>query len=289
MSWCRRCTTATAPVPVPAVSANQVDQALGGKGEIAPMPRIEEVDDLDGGPGYPVITGDYTEAPTLGAAPVVVGTPVAKPSRSSPSSTTRWSTEELARLGIDGGVVSGPNRAAATPTMRRLGARDASGHRHRSRCRRRSSTTTATSTSPDGDDWLDTGEALALGRRGRRRPRIVQIGCDLPGARWAVEVADGSTTRSSPAWRCTRTRRRSWPSGRRARRRRWPRSSGWRRRALACGPSARPGWTTTGPVPRAWRRRRSRSRRTSRWRSGYDKALVIHDRDAHDDVLRDAR
>jgi methionyl-tRNA synthetase len=23
------------------------------------MPRIDEVDDLDGGPGYPVITGDY--------------------------------------------------------------------------------------------------------------------------------------------------------------------------------------------------------------------------------------
>ena len=30
-------------------SANEVDRALGGRGEVAPMPRIEEADDLDGG------------------------------------------------------------------------------------------------------------------------------------------------------------------------------------------------------------------------------------------------
>ena len=30
-------------------AANEVDKALGGAGEVAPMPRIEEVDDLDGG------------------------------------------------------------------------------------------------------------------------------------------------------------------------------------------------------------------------------------------------
>ena len=30
-------------------SANQVDRAFGGKGEVAALPRIEEVDDLDGG------------------------------------------------------------------------------------------------------------------------------------------------------------------------------------------------------------------------------------------------
>jgi TatD DNase family protein len=42
----------------------------------------------------------------------------------------------------------------------------------------------------DGDDWLQPAEALersgAVGV-----PRIVQIGCDLPGARWAAEAADG--------------------------------------------------------------------------------------------------
>ena len=48
-------------------SANEVDRALGGKGEIAPMPRIDEVEDLDGRP-YPIITGDYSATPAVGAA-----------------------------------------------------------------------------------------------------------------------------------------------------------------------------------------------------------------------------
>src|SRR3954469_13312309 len=43
-------------------SANAVDLVLGGTGEVQPMPRLEEADDLDGGEGYPVITGDYTGA-----------------------------------------------------------------------------------------------------------------------------------------------------------------------------------------------------------------------------------
>ncbi|MFC4554020.1 methionine--tRNA ligase [Georgenia faecalis] len=60
-------------------SANAVDAALGGAGEVAPMPRLEEVEDLDGGPGYPVITGDYTAAPAWASRPVRVGAPVAKP------------------------------------------------------------------------------------------------------------------------------------------------------------------------------------------------------------------
>ena len=60
-------------------SANAVDAALGGSGEIAPMPRIEEVDDLDGGAGYPVITGDYTGLPRWERHPLQVGRPVAKP------------------------------------------------------------------------------------------------------------------------------------------------------------------------------------------------------------------
>jgi TatD DNase family protein len=40
----------------------------------------------------------------------------------------------------------------------------------------------------DGDDWLDPGEALARSAA-VGVPRIVQIGCDLPGARWAAETA----------------------------------------------------------------------------------------------------
>ena len=69
-------------------AANDVDRVLGGNGRIAPMPRIEEVDELDpdhlpeafdGRSGYPIITGDYQDAPTWGRHPVAVGTPVAKP------------------------------------------------------------------------------------------------------------------------------------------------------------------------------------------------------------------
>ncbi len=40
----------------------------------------------------------------------------------------------------------------------------------------------------DGSDWLDPAEALELAA-GVGVPRIVQIGCDLPGAAWAVETA----------------------------------------------------------------------------------------------------
>jgi TatD DNase family protein len=40
----------------------------------------------------------------------------------------------------------------------------------------------------DGEEWLEPTEALR--RSGEVGvPRIVQIGCDLPGARWAVETA----------------------------------------------------------------------------------------------------
>ena len=69
-------------------AANDVDRVLGGYGRIAPMPRIEEVAELDpqhlpeafdGRTGYPIITGDYQDAPTWGRHPVTVGTPVAKP------------------------------------------------------------------------------------------------------------------------------------------------------------------------------------------------------------------
>ncbi len=60
-------------------SANEVDRVFGGKGDVAPMPRIEEVEDLDGGPGYPIITGDYSGAPAWERRPIVPGTPVAKP------------------------------------------------------------------------------------------------------------------------------------------------------------------------------------------------------------------
>jgi methionyl-tRNA synthetase len=64
-------------------SAQAVHEAFGGTGTVSPMPRIDEVDDLDGGPGYPVLQGDYRLGETLPAwrpEPIVPGTPVPAPS-----------------------------------------------------------------------------------------------------------------------------------------------------------------------------------------------------------------
>jgi methionyl-tRNA synthetase len=80
-------------------SANAVDRAFGGTGEIAPMPRIEEADDLDGGASYPIITGDYSGAPTWRRHPLVVGTPVSKPTPVFTKLDPSVVDEELARLG----------------------------------------------------------------------------------------------------------------------------------------------------------------------------------------------
>jgi methionyl-tRNA synthetase len=60
-------------------SSNEVDRVLGGNGALQPMPRIEEVEDLDDGRGYPVITGDYSAVTPWGRRPIPVGAPVAKP------------------------------------------------------------------------------------------------------------------------------------------------------------------------------------------------------------------
>jgi len=80
-------------------AANLVDQALGGPGDIAPMPRIEEAEDLDGGAPYPIITGDYTDVPAWERRPLVVGTPVAKPTPVFTKLDPSVVEEELARLG----------------------------------------------------------------------------------------------------------------------------------------------------------------------------------------------
>jgi methionyl-tRNA synthetase len=79
-------------------SCNQVHAAMGGLGEIAPMPHIEEVDDLDGGESYPIITGDYTGRPTWQSHPITVGTPISKPSPIFTKLDPSVVDEELARL-----------------------------------------------------------------------------------------------------------------------------------------------------------------------------------------------
>ena len=79
-------------------SANAVDSVFGGSGEVAPMPRIDEVDDLDGGPSYPIITGEYTNTPRWERRPIVPGTPIEKPAPVFTKLDTAVVDEELKRL-----------------------------------------------------------------------------------------------------------------------------------------------------------------------------------------------
>ncbi|PWH05526.1 methionine--tRNA ligase [Brachybacterium endophyticum] len=79
-------------------SANQVEKALGGARVIAPLPEAREVDDLDGGPSYAIITGDYTGVPAWEHREVEVGRPVAKPSPIFVKLDPKVVDEELDRL-----------------------------------------------------------------------------------------------------------------------------------------------------------------------------------------------
>ncbi|WP_235737066.1 methionine--tRNA ligase [Nocardioides alcanivorans] len=80
-------------------SANAVDEVFGGKGDVQPMPRIVEAEDLDGGAAYPIITGDYAEVRSWQRHPVAVGTPVAKPTPVFTKLDPAIIDEELERLG----------------------------------------------------------------------------------------------------------------------------------------------------------------------------------------------
>jgi methionyl-tRNA synthetase len=80
-------------------SANAVDAVFGGSGDLAPMPRIDEVEDLDGGAPYPVITGEYSRVPAWERRAIVVGAPVAKPAPVFTKLDPSIVDEELARLG----------------------------------------------------------------------------------------------------------------------------------------------------------------------------------------------
>ncbi|MGA5301480.1 methionine--tRNA ligase [Nucisporomicrobium flavum] len=80
-------------------SAQKVHELLGGTGVHAPMPSIVEVEDLDGGPAYPVLTGDYTQGATWGSVPLAPGTPLAAPKPVFRKLDPSVVEEELERLG----------------------------------------------------------------------------------------------------------------------------------------------------------------------------------------------
>ena len=80
-------------------AANAVDRVYGGTGDLQPMPRIEEVSDLDDGSrAYPVITGDYSGVRAWRRTPVAVGASVAKPTLVFTKLNPSVVNEELAGL-----------------------------------------------------------------------------------------------------------------------------------------------------------------------------------------------
>ena len=80
-------------------SCNKVAEVFGIT-EFMPMPRLEQVRDLDDeSRGYPIITGEYTSTPRWESRPVTVGTPIAKPTPIFTKLDPSVVEEENARLG----------------------------------------------------------------------------------------------------------------------------------------------------------------------------------------------
>jgi methionyl-tRNA synthetase len=79
-------------------SAQQVHELLGRDGVLAPSPSLVDVDDLDGGPGYPVLTGDYDTGARWGREDLVPGVPVSPPTPLFAKLDPSVAEEELARM-----------------------------------------------------------------------------------------------------------------------------------------------------------------------------------------------
>jgi methionyl-tRNA synthetase len=79
-------------------SAEIVHTLLGREGRITGEVELREVDDLDGGPGYPIITGDYSATLPWRSEPIVPGTPLGAPTPLFPKLDDSVVDEELARL-----------------------------------------------------------------------------------------------------------------------------------------------------------------------------------------------
>ncbi len=79
-------------------AAQKIHELLGGTGVHAPMPSIVEVDDLDGGPAYPILTGDYTQGARWESVPLTVGRWLTTPTPVFRKLDPSIVDEELARL-----------------------------------------------------------------------------------------------------------------------------------------------------------------------------------------------
>ncbi|GII52884.1 methionine--tRNA ligase [Planotetraspora thailandica] len=78
-------------------SSNKIFEMLGGEGVWSGMPEIREVDE-EGGPSYPVITGDYSGAAKWEHSSIKAGTPLAPPKPLFAKLDPKIVDEELARL-----------------------------------------------------------------------------------------------------------------------------------------------------------------------------------------------
>jgi methionyl-tRNA synthetase len=79
-------------------SAQQVHALLGREGVLAPTPDLREVDDLDGGPSYPVLMGDYDVPATWASRPITPGAPIGPPTPLFAKLDASVVDEELARM-----------------------------------------------------------------------------------------------------------------------------------------------------------------------------------------------
>jgi methionyl-tRNA synthetase len=78
-------------------SSQQVFEMLGGTGTWSSMPEIKQVDE-EGGPSYPVITGDYHGAARWESQPIRPGTPLDVPAPLFTKLAPSVADEEVARL-----------------------------------------------------------------------------------------------------------------------------------------------------------------------------------------------
>ena len=82
-------------------SAQKVSDSFGHTRAVSPGPEIREVDDLDGGPAYPIITGEYSEQAPWESRPLDVGTPLQPPKPIFTKLDQSVVDDELARLEAD--------------------------------------------------------------------------------------------------------------------------------------------------------------------------------------------
>ncbi|GAA1805716.1 methionine--tRNA ligase [Planosporangium flavigriseum] len=79
-------------------AAQRIHELLGGTGVHAPMPSIVEVEDLDDGNTYPILTGDYTVGARWEPVELPTGRPLAAPTPVFRKLDPSIIEEELARL-----------------------------------------------------------------------------------------------------------------------------------------------------------------------------------------------